>query len=52
LLVRRHGPQAEAAAAEQADRTDASDRKAKAMWDLIIAAIRELQRSKSGSRRP
>jgi hypothetical protein len=51
LLVRRHGAEAESVATEYAKAASEGDRKAKAMWKLIIAAIRDVQRSKSGARR-
>jgi hypothetical protein len=49
--VRRHGAEAESVAAEYAKAAGEKDRKAKAMWKLIIAAIRDVQRGKSGVRR-
>jgi hypothetical protein len=51
LLVRRHGAEAESVAAGYAKAVDEEDRKAKAMWTLIIAAIRDVQGGKSGGRR-
>lgn len=46
LLVKRHGPDAEVAAAQRADELLAQgDVEGQRIWKRIVAAVRELQRA-------